>query len=97
MRLFTIAAALTSVATTMIPAIASADTAERTFTRDGHTYVYTTTERDNGRVLIEGKEVGAATRFRLLVDGDRVSGQANGRPVSFRAPQPLVPTGAANN
>lgn len=93
MRLFTIAAAVTA----MIPAIASADTAQRTFSRDGHTYVYTTTARDHGRTLIEGREVGASTRFRLLVDGDRVSGQANGRPVSFRAPQPLIATGAANN
>ena len=59
---------------------------QRQFTRDGHTYVYSTSAAPNGKVLIAGREVGSATRFRLLVDGDRVSGYSNGYPVSFRAP-----------
>ncbi|MHC9418016.1 hypothetical protein ACYZX9_05385 [Sphingomonas citri] len=85
------AAALTATAATAAPA-------ERSFTRDGHTYVYTASALDSQRTVIEGREVGRGGRFRLVVNGDRVSGQANGVPVSFRAAQPL-PTnvaGAAN-
>ncbi|PZQ60050.1 MAG: hypothetical protein DI544_09295 [Sphingomonas taxi] len=74
-------------AAALMPAAVQA--AERTFTRDGHTYVYSTSTRDDGRTLIEGHEVGSAARFRLLVDGTRVAGQANGHPVSFRTSRPL--------
>ncbi|MBY9062465.1 hypothetical protein K7957_05920 [Sphingomonas yunnanensis] len=89
---------LVAAAATLTAAAATAAPAERSFTRDGHTYVYTTSALDSARTVIEGHEVGRGGRFRLVVNGDRVSGQANGVPVSFRAAQPLSTTivGAAN-
>ncbi|TCP33322.1 hypothetical protein [Sphingomonas sp. BK235] len=81
-------------ATALLATAAGAAPAERSFTRDGHTYVYTTSALDAQRTVIEGHEVGRGARFRLVVNGDRVSGKANGVPVSFRAAQPL-PTNAS--
>lgn len=57
-----------------------------TFTRDGHTYVYTQTPRAQGGYLLTGYETGSRQRFRLVVDGERVTGYSNGYPVAFRAP-----------
>lgn len=74
----------------------AAEPAQQTFTRDGHTYVYSTSAREGGRTLIEGREVGSASRFRLLVDGNRVTGHANGYPVSFRTQTPLTALASAN-
>ena len=51
MRLLTILAAAAAV---LLPASALAATAERSFTRDGHTYVYTLTPNDDGTTLIQG-------------------------------------------
>lgn len=93
MRSLTVLAAAVA---TLLPAAAIAAPAERTFTRDGHTYVYTMTPAANGTTLLQGHEMGSNERFRLLVNGTRVSGQANGRPVSFRAAQPLTVSAAAN-
>ncbi|MDR6788667.1 hypothetical protein J2Y58_002027 [Sphingomonas sp. BE138] len=91
-----IAFVLTAAA--LLPAVAAAAPAERSFTRDGHTYVYSMTANEDGTTLIQGHEVGgAASRFRLTVNGTRVSGQANGRDVSFRTPQPLAPVAVAAN
>ncbi len=90
-----IAFVLTAAA--LLPAVAAAAPAERSFSRDGHTYVYTMSANDDGTTLIQGHEVGSNARFRLTVDGTRVSGQANGRAVSFRTPQPLAPPAVAAN
>lgn len=95
MRTLTILAA---AAATLVATAATAAPVERSFTRDGHTYVYTTSALDEQRTLIEGHEAERGGRFRFVVNGDRVSGQANGVPVSFRAAQPLTvnAAGAAN-
>lgn len=69
---------------------------KQSFTRDGRTYVYTTSARDDGRMLIEGRETGSNGRFRLLVNGNRVTGSSNGFPVSFRTSAPLATMVAAN-
>ncbi|KTT69630.1 hypothetical protein [Sphingomonas endophytica] len=94
MRTLTVLAAAVA---TLLPAAAIAAPAERSFTRDGHTYVYTVNANQDGTALIQGHEVGSNERFRLLVNGTRVSGQANGRQVSFRAAQPLALASAAAN
>ena len=93
MRSLTILAAAAAV---LLPATAFAATGERSFTRDGHTYVYTLTPNGDGTTLIQGHEVGSDSRFRLTVNGTRVSGQANGRTVSFRASRPLGTAVASN-
>lgn len=93
-----IASVLTAAA--LLPAVAAAATApaERSFTRDGHTYVYSLTPNQDGTTLIQGHEVGSSNaRFRLTVKGTRVSGQANGRDVSFRTTRPLAPVAVAAN
>lgn len=75
---------------------ASADPAQRTFSRDGRTYTYTQTVRDDGTTVIEGREVATAGKFRLTVANGRVTGISNGRPVSFRAPAAGTAMLAAN-
>ncbi len=93
-KLMTIAAA---AATALISTMGmAAEPGEQTFTRDGHTYVYTTATRPEGRTVIEGHEVGSAHRFRLLVKDGRVTGHANGYPVSFRTGGTAVAVAAAN-
>jgi hypothetical protein len=88
---------LTAAAAALISTMGmAAEPAQKSFTRNGHTYVYSTTARDGGRTLIEGREVGSASRFRLLVDGNRVTGHANGYPVSFRTQTPLTAVASAN-
>lgn len=95
MRKFTVA--LAAAATALISTVGIAGDAEQqTFTRDGHTYVYTTATRDDGRTVIEGRQVGSRTRFRLLVNGDRVTGYSNGYPVSFRTSEAVTATSVAN-
>ncbi|KQN92954.1 hypothetical protein ASE95_10140 [Sphingomonas sp. Leaf231] len=93
MRTLTIIAAAAAI---LLPAAALAAPAERSFTRDGHSYVYTVTPNGDGTTLIQGHEVGSDEPFRLTVKGTRVSGQANGRTVSFRAPRPLAQVLASN-
>lgn len=58
---------------------------QRTFSRDGATYVYTATDLGN-RVILAGREVTSGTDFRLVVRGDQVTGVSGGVPVSFRKP-----------
>lgn len=92
--------ALVLTAAALLPAVAAAAAtpAERSFTRDGHTYVYSLTPNEDGTTLIQGHEVGSSNgRFRLTVKGTRVSGQANGRDVSFRTNRPLAPVAVAAN
>jgi hypothetical protein len=94
MRKFSIFAA---AAAALISTVGMAGESEqRSFTRDGRTYVYTTTAREDGRMLISGHEQGSRTRFRLMVDGNRVTGMSNGYPVSFRASNALTPVSSAN-
>ncbi len=95
MRKFTMFAAAAAAALISTMGMA-AETNEQSFTRDGHTYVYTTTARADGRTVIQGREVGSAQRFRLLVKNGRVTGQANGFPVSFRASEAPVAVASAN-
>ena len=71
--------------------------AEQRFTRDGRTYVYTSSARDDGRTLIVGREINTNARFRLLVKGDQVSGYSNGVPVRFRADSAIVPVAVGAN
>ena len=83
-----VAAASTALIATV--GIAAGPTEQR-FTRDGRTYVYTRTLRQDGQTLLVGRELDSNARFRLLVKGDQVTGYSNGQPVRFRAAQPLLP------
>lgn len=74
----------------------AAEPAQQSFTRDGRTYVYTATARDDGKTLIEGYQAGSRAKFRLLVAGDRVRGMSNGFPVSFRTSENAITSSAAN-
>ncbi|MBB5710634.1 hypothetical protein [Sphingomonas xinjiangensis] len=67
------------------PAVAS----ERSFTRDGIVYSYTTTEQDGARVL-EGR-ASQGGKFRLVVRNGWVKGDVAGNRVSFRAPKGVDP------
>lgn len=84
MRKISIAAALSAA---LISTIGMAQEPAHRFTRDGATYVYTKTALPDGRTVLEGRRVSGGT-FRLVVDGNRVTGKSNGVPVSFRAPKP---------
>lgn len=68
-----------ATAALLLPAAAQAE--DTTFERDGVTYSYTTSV-ENGRTVITGKTNGAVP-FRLVVRGERVTGQYNGSPVEF--------------
>lgn len=95
MRIITILAAAAAALVSTV-GIAQAPVEQR-FTRDGRTYVYTSSARDDGRTLLVGREINTNARFRLLVNGDRVSGYSNGVPVRFRAETPLAPVAVAAN
>ena len=60
-----------------LPALAQAETLER----DGITYEYTVKTEKN-RTVITGT-ADRQTPFRLVVRGDRVSGEYNGKQVAF--------------
>ena len=96
MRQIKIIAAAAAAALISTAGIA-AEPVQQSVTRDGHTYVYTQTARDNGKILVEGHEVGSREKFRLLVDGDRVRGTTNGYPVSFRTRGAVVASSVAAN
>ncbi|QNA86748.1 hypothetical protein G4G27_03205 [Sphingomonas sp. So64.6b] len=76
----------------MTPAAASTadESSKRSFTRDGETYVYTATEKDD-HLLLVGHSYPSGSSFRLVVRGDHVSGRAGGQPVSFVAKAPRTP------
>ncbi len=76
--IFAIAAAALTLAT---PALAS----ERSFTRDGVTYTYTTLDQGGARIL-EGR-ASQGGKFRLVVQNGWVKGDVGGKPVAFRAPK----------
>ncbi|WP_213982311.1 hypothetical protein [Sphingomonas sp. dw_22] len=60
---------------------------ERSFTRDGVTYVYTSTTKGGAQIL-EGSVKPTGETFRLVVHKGWVSGKAAGSHVSFRVPKP---------
>lgn len=61
---------------------------ERTFTRDGVTYVYTSEQRGEATVL-SGKALPEGASYTLTVRGRRVTGHVGGAPVSFSIAKPL--------
>ena len=78
-KLFLAAALIATLAT---PALAEGKQAEKSFSRDGATYVYTTTTKAD-RVVISGRRFPEGSAFRFVVRGDQVTGVSGGEPVSF--------------
>ena len=74
--------AVALIASLATPAFASEKPAEKNFTRDGVTYVYTTVAKTN-RVVISGVSYPDGGSFELVVRGDNVTGISSGMPVSF--------------
>ncbi|WP_174291692.1 hypothetical protein [Sphingomonas bacterium] len=70
-------------ATALTSTIAAAHDAPQTFTRDGQTYVYTSST-DKTKQVIDGYNQGDGSRFHLVVRDGVVSGMSNGREISFR-------------
>ena len=82
MTKFLTAALLAAIA---IPAAASAGEApQRSFTRDGETFVYTSAVKGDKTVL-SGRAYPSGRDFSLTVRGNCVRGHAGGVPVSFSA------------
>lgn len=79
----TIFAAAVATLALASPALAT----ERSFTRDGVTYNYSTTTQGDARVL-EG-HASQGGKFRLTVKNGWVKGYVAANPVSFRAPKGL--------
>jgi hypothetical protein len=77
-------AILAVTAAALIPTSAMARDGERTFQHEGSTYVYTTTDASADRHVIRGRRFPGGDRFRFVLHGSRVTGAANGVPVSFR-------------
>ena len=80
-KLITTAAFLTVLA----PVAAQAD-GQKTFQHQRDTYVYETSKNANGATVITGRRAGGE-HFRLVVKGQRVTGNVGRTPVAFRAPQ----------
>ena len=74
--------AVALIASLAAPAFAGDKSAQKTFTRDGETYVYTSVAKAN-RVVISGTAYPEGSSFELVVRGDTVSGVSGGVPVSF--------------
>lgn len=81
-KTFILAAALFAVPTV---AVAS----ERSFTRDGVKYTYTSKQAGE-RTVISGKAYPGGSVYTLTVRGKKVSGIVGGTPVSFSIDKPLV-------
>jgi hypothetical protein len=75
-----LAAAL--IASLTAPAFAGEKPVEKRFTRDGLTYIYTTTVKAD-RVVLAGRSSPLGGDFELVVRGSQVTGVAGGSPVSF--------------
>jgi len=69
-------------ATLATPAFAADKPAEKSFSRDGQTFFYTTTAKADS-VVISGRSYPEDTSFELVVRGDHVTGVTGGTPVSF--------------
>jgi len=78
-KIFLAAALIASLAT---PALAGDKLAEKSFSQDGHTYVYTTTTKAD-RVVISGRRFPEGSAFELVARGSQVTGFSGGEPVSF--------------
>ncbi|OAN57140.1 hypothetical protein [Sphingomonas sp. TDK1] len=85
MTRFTIALAATLFAAA--PAFAANNADSRSFTRDGVTYVYTSTTTKGGAQVLEGVAKPGNQSFRLVVRNGWVDGNAAGTRVSFRVPK----------
>ena len=67
----------------VVPSLAAAATPEpHRFTRDGQTYIYTTTT-NGSRQVIDGYSANTGNRFHLIVRDGVVTGQSGGQPVAF--------------
>lgn len=69
-----------------VPAAASAT--DRTFTRDGVTYTYSSAKKGSQTVITGKTSQGSV--YRLTVRGKRVSGLVGGTPVAFTIDKPLA-------
>ncbi|KQS01948.1 hypothetical protein ASG11_14115 [Sphingomonas sp. Leaf357] len=69
------------IATLAAPAFAKDVAAQRSFTRDGETYVYTAAVKGDATVLSGRSSSGRD--FRLTVRNGHVTGRSGGVPVSF--------------
>ncbi|MCP3731159.1 hypothetical protein M9978_12040 [Sphingomonas sp. MG17] len=69
-----------------VPAAASAS--ERSFTRDGVTYTYSSAQKGANTVITGKTSTGSA--YTLTVRGKRVTGLVGGAPVSFTIAKPLA-------
>jgi hypothetical protein len=78
-KIFLTAALIASLAT---PALAGDKAAEKSFSRDGKTYVYTSVVKAD-RVVLSGRRFPEGSAFELVVRGDQVTGVSGGEPVSF--------------
>lgn len=67
-------------------AVASQPALAETFTRDGTTYTYALEQRGKS-TYISGHVVDTKAPFNLRVNGNRVTGDVDGRPVSFSTRQ----------
>jgi hypothetical protein len=80
--LFSAAALVAAFAT---PAIAADQPTGHRFTRDGETYFYTAVAKAN-RVVLSGRSFPSGSQFHLVVQGNRINGDADGVPVDFKVP-----------
>ena len=62
---------------------------ERSFTRDGVTYVYTSEQRGE-IVVLKGKTLPEGSSYTLNVRGRKVTGNVGGTPVAFSIAKPLT-------
>ena len=76
-----------ATAALFVAAPAFASEQERSFTRDGVTYIYTSTVKGDVQIL-EGTVQPTGENFHLVVHKGWVSGKAAGAKVSFRVPKP---------
>ena len=80
---------LTAAAAALVTLSAAAPAAETTrFTRDGVTYVYTTTHQGDATILA-GRSVTDGSPFELTVRGTRVTGIVDRQRVAFSIDKPL--------
>jgi len=75
-----------AAAALLVASPAFANEVARSFTRDGVTYVYTSTTKGDVQVL-EGTVQPTGEAFRLVVHKGWVTGKAAGTRVSFRVPK----------
>lgn len=77
-----LATALTAAILLPTAAVAGEAPAQKTFTRDGETYVYTAAPKGDG-IVLTGRATPSGRDFHLTVRGNRVTGYSGGVPVSF--------------